>query len=190
MDTPSSKPIKKPITTPSGTSEHDKESLQADVIAPLWKRFMAMLYDSFLVVAISMAYGATVTAVSAFQSSNMTKDYSPTVSGLGFQLGWVLTLFIFYYYFWRKAGQTVGMKAWRLKIVSNNNERLSLTQCLTRFFGGFISFVLLGAGFWWALIDNKKATAHDKMSNSRIVVTPKAAKSKGKPIIPDANKRR
>lgn len=145
--------------------------------APLWKRFMAMLYDFFLIVALSMAYGGLVTAINAFNTEAQTQNYQPTVSGLEFQLGWLSVIFSFYCFFWLKAGQTVGMKAWRLKIVSNNDKPLTFWQCLLRFIGAVLSFAVAGLGFFWAIIDPKKATLHDKLSLSRVVITPKLAKS-------------
>jgi len=150
--------------------------------APLWTRLIAMLYDSFLVLAISMGYGAVMTAITAHQSANQAKDYEPTVEGLGFQLGWIAIIFAFYCFFWLRAGQTVGMKAWRLKIVSNTGRSLTLWQCMIRFLAACFSLGLGGLGFWWALIDKKKETLHDKISKSSVMCYPKQAKKNTKDI--------
>ena len=45
--------------------------------APLWRRFAALVYDTFLLGAISMAYGAVVTAIGAAFGAEQTQDYSP-----------------------------------------------------------------------------------------------------------------
>ena len=161
------------MESPNKTDNSDNQQARP---APLWTRLIAMLYDSFLVLAISMGYGAVMTAITASQSANQAKDYEPTIEGLGFQLGWIAIIFAFYCFFWLRAGQTVGMKAWRLKIVSNSGKSLTLLQCIIRFVAACFSFALGGLGFWWALVDKKKETLHDKISKSSVICYPKQTK--------------
>jgi len=50
-----------------------------------------------------------------------------------YQLYLLAAAFAFYGYFWLKAGQTVGMRAWRLRVRSRNGGPLTLAQAATRF---------------------------------------------------------
>ena len=90
-------------------------------IAPLWRRFAAMFYDSLILLAISMAYGAVVTALGAILLPPAEQDYQPMFEAGTLKelvtLGWLCTLVLFFSFFWHKSGQTVGMKAWRIQIV-------------------------------------------------------------------------
>ena len=142
--------------------------------APLWRRLAAMVYDSFLILAISMAYGAVTLLISSLLfGTRGEKDYTPTIEGLGFQLGWLLTIGCFYAYFWHKAGQTAGMKAWRLKVMTQDNQSPSFGTGILRFFCALVSLATFGLGYFWSLFDPDKHTLHDKLSKTQTVVTPK-----------------
>lgn len=144
--------------------------------AQLHIRLMAILYDTFLILAMSMAYGAIATFIAAQINGATEHDYNPTVSGPIFQAGWGITLLVFYCYFWIKAGQTVGMKAWRLKLITTNTKSLTITQCIMRFFIGILSFSCFGLGFLWVLIDKNNDTLHDRICNTRMIRTNKLPK--------------
>lgn len=141
--------------------------------APLFARLFAILYDGFLIVAISMLYGGLVTWLSALFYGVNTQDYSQTVGGPLFQFGWVFTLLVFYCYFWIRAGQTVGMKAWRLKVISTTNHPLTVFQCIIRFFSGIVFFAAAGIGLWWVLLDKNNDSLHDRASKTRLIQRPK-----------------
>jgi len=135
---------------------------------------MALLYDLFIIVAISMAYSALVTF--ALEMSNQgapTENYQPMHQGYWFLAGWQLCIAAFYWFFWIRAGQTVGMKAWRLKLVSADGAPLSHRQCLIRVFVAPLSILLGGLGFLWSLFGPDRKTWHDLASNTRVIVLPK-----------------
>ena len=62
---------------------------------------------------------------------------------------------------WRRGGQTIGMRAWRLRIVRADGRPLDMRQTLVRFSVSVISLAAAGLGFWWALIDAQNRTWHD-----------------------------
>lgn len=146
--------------------------------AALPRRLASIVYDAFLVIAISMLYGALVLAVQVLVFGPGEKDYQPTVEGPLFQLGWYLSIAVFYYYFWRKSGQTAGMRAWRLKLVNEGGDRASPTQCAIRILLAPFSLLLFGLGYLWCLVDKNGDAIHDKLSGTRVVVEPKSATSK------------
>ena len=143
-------------------------------IAPLWRRFAAMLYDSFILLAISFGYGALLTLVMAKIRSAPMGDYQPMFNHPAFFLGWVLTLCFFYGWFWWRCGQTVGMKAWRLQLVgSEPSNPLNVKQIFIRLAAGIPSVALLGAGYWYQWFNKDKACLHDRVSQTVVVVLPK-----------------
>jgi uncharacterized RDD family membrane protein YckC len=62
---------------------------------------------------------------------------------------------------WRRGGQTIGMRAWRLRIVSSDGKPLGMRQALVRFGVSLLSLAAAGLGFWWALFDAHNRTWHD-----------------------------
>ena len=137
------------------------------VRAPLWRRFAAMIYDSFILLAISMAYGATSLFFFASFFEIKANDYSPVMSGFFFQLGWLVSIAIFYVYFWRNAGQTVGMRAWKITIQNLDGHRPTYFECIVRYCVSLISLILLGLGYFYALVDPQKRTLHDILSRTQ-----------------------
>lgn len=88
-------------------------------------------------------------------------------------------LYIFavsYLYFgglWHRTGQTLGMRAWRLKVVNQDGEQLTWTQALGRMLAAMLSWLLLGLGWLWILFDRDQLALHDRLSRTRIVRMPK-----------------
>jgi len=141
--------------------------------APLMRRFMAMIYDTLLLAAVSMGYAALFLGIGKVllpQVENITDN-------IGFQLGWLIVLVSFFCFFWRRGGQTLGMRAWRLHIVDEHGRAPSLKACLLRCVYAPISFALLGLGYWWALFDNDKRCLHDTLTRTRILLLPKKPKT-------------
>jgi len=140
--------------------------------APLSKRLMALLYDSFILMALSMVYSATVTAaMAAGGNSDLSTDYFPMQDGPWFSLGWLAMLITFYWFFWMHGGQTVGMRAWQLKIISSRKHALSHKQCLIRICAGPVSLGLAGMGYFWCLFNQNKAAWHDLVSDTHVILT-------------------
>ncbi len=147
--------------------------------APLLKRLLAFLYDLFILGALSMVYSALATIIMVFVIGDPGNgDYQPMQQGLWFQSGWVLTIVGFYWLFWRRAGQTVGMRAWHLKLVDRDGNPVSHAQILRRIASGPVSLAVFGFGYWWCLIDGEKRAWHDIASHTKIIETPKVKKEK------------
>lgn len=140
--------------------------------ASLLKRLMSTLYDSLVLLAVSFVYFLCLTLVSFYMFGDNTPDYQPSVGGIGVQLGWAFCLITFYCFFWLKVGQTVAMKAWKIKLVSDQGE-LTLPQCVLRCALGFASLLCFGLGYVWILFDRDNLALHDRLSRTRVVVLPK-----------------
>jgi uncharacterized RDD family membrane protein YckC len=61
------------------------------------------------------------------------------------------------------------MRSWRLRLVGTDRSRVRWGQALVRFLGACISWLPLGAGFLWALVDPCRRTWHDRLSGTDIV---------------------
>lgn len=76
---------------------------------------------------------------------------------------------------WRRGGQTLGMRPWRLRVVGPNGIDPGWRALLVRYAVGNLSLLLGGLGFWWAWWDRDGLTWHDRASATRMQRHPKAA---------------
>jgi uncharacterized RDD family membrane protein YckC len=144
--------------------------------APLWRRLAAMVYDTFNVMAICLLLAAVLIPAFSHLANNgdpIGELPIPVAASYFFTI-----IFFFYATFWRRKRQTLGMKAWGLKIANElkPEQPLSIGQCMLRIAIGFFSIGLGGLGFWWALWDKQEKTWHDHASFTRIVFDPEFKK--------------
>lgn len=143
--------------------------------AGLFRRLAAMTYDTLLLMAISIGYYAVAVLINVLiqgapaEGQKISWGYwSPLVFS-----GWLLVLGYFFFFFWRRSGQTLGMRAWRMKVVNNELRLASSGQCLLRCLIAPFSLLLFGLGYFWLWLDPKKLTLHDRLSRTRVIVLPK-----------------
>ncbi len=82
----------------------------------------------------------------------------------------------FYIYFWTRSGQTLGMLAWRIKVVNLKGNLITPTQGMIRFFAAWPAFFILGLGYLWLYLDANGDAIHDKLSNSKVVLLHKSSR--------------
>lgn len=141
----------------------------------LWRRLAAMVYDGLILLAISMLYGFILIGINL--AINGAPDSGKRINWNGFEIlifiGWLLICMFYYVYFWRRIGQTVGMKTWRLQSLSHTGHTMSWRQAWLRAALALVSFTAAGAGFWFALFDPQQQTLHDRFSATVTYLTPK-----------------
>ncbi len=79
---------------------------------------------------------------------------------------------LFFAGFWTHGGQTLGMRAWRIRLVGRGGGRVSWGQATLRFFAAIVSWLALGLGFLWALVDRERHAWHDRCSGTRLIRLP------------------
>ncbi|WP_018277911.1 RDD family protein [Teredinibacter turnerae] len=155
--------------------------------ASLWRRLIALVYDSFLLGALTMAYGAVVTIVLlVIQGDTTAGEYRPMITthwgNALFLGGLIVTLAGFYVFFWCRGGQTAGMRAWRLQVVKRDAlpETLppSFKQSTLRALLAPLSLLIAGAGYWWQFFDEHSDCLHDRWSDTRVILTPPRKKKR------------
>ena len=129
--------------------------------AGLFRRLAAILYDSLLIIAMWLI---TTLLLVAFINDGTA------LQGPLFQFGLYLEACLFYSYFWRLRGQTLGMQVWKIKLVSPSLQTLSWQECFARLFFALVSVSMLGLGFIWMLFDPDRLTWHDRASGTRVVL--------------------
>jgi len=77
---------------------------------------------------------------------------------------------LFFCWFWTHGGQTLGMRAWRVKLICADGAPVSWRKALLRFAGACLSLAVLGIGFAWAAVDRDRLAWHDRLSGTRPVL--------------------
>lgn len=143
----------------------------------LTRRLAAMLYDGLICIALSLVLTGIYTWVSVkavgaeayMQQAEANQGaFDPLLASILF-----IILYLFFAYFWRHNGQTLGMQAWQLRVENEDGSRISWMQALLRYLMGWVSLLLLGAGHFWMLIDRDRKAWPDRFSYSRIVQMPR-----------------
>ncbi|WP_346839189.1 RDD family protein [Microbulbifer sp. SAOS-129_SWC] len=145
--------------------------------AGLGRRLAALVYDALIIAGLLMVYGFIALPVAAalggLECQPRELDYTPCVGGLLFQVGMVAVIAAYFIWSWRAAGQTIGMRAWRLLLASPDGVQLSWRQCALRALVAPLALACFGAGFLWSWIRADRATWQDIYSNSQVRVLPK-----------------
>ncbi len=80
----------------------------------------------------------------------------------------LIATFLFFGGIWTHGGQTIGMRAWRIRVVRRDGERLRWRDAAVRFLGAIVSWGALGLGFLWSLFDRDQLTWHDRWSDTEL----------------------
>ncbi len=131
----------------------------------LMRLLLVVVYDAVVVFAILMIAGA-IALILPFSNQSAGKD---PVYTLYLLLAW----FFYPAWCWRNGGMTLGMRAWKVRLISDATggpgQKPSWWQCVLRFVGGWLSVLPAGMGYWWMLFDSQKRSWHDRLSNTRLL---------------------
>ena len=125
----------------------------------LLRRFAAIFYDFLLLISVLFFATALILPFNAGQAITSHWLYLPYL---------LLVSFLFYGWFWTHGGQTLGLKAWKLRVLTFNQQPITWIQAFWRFSSAFLSWAILGIGFLWALVDKEKRCLHDVLSKTDI----------------------
>jgi uncharacterized RDD family membrane protein YckC len=132
--------------------------------APLKRRLISLVYETLILTAVLFA--ATLPAIM------LTRTWEPTTARWALQIWLLILCGCFYVSQWRGAGQTLPMKTWKLRLLTQDGSPLSTKRALTRYAAALLSVALMGLGFLWALIDRDNLFLHDRLAGTRLVMTP------------------
>ena len=82
----------------------------------------------------------------------------------------LMVSFLFFGWCWTHGGQTLGMRAWKIRLVNFDGKTVSWSQALTRFCLALLSWLPFGLGFIWSLFEPQRMAWHDRYSKSRLIV--------------------
>jgi len=129
--------------------------------AGLGRRIAALGYDLLLLAALLFMF-----TLSLFP---LTGGRAIEPGTLWYRLCLVAIVVLFFTGFWVHGGQTLGMKAWRLRVVARDGGPVRWPSALARFAASLVSLAPAGLGLLWAAVDPKRLAWHDRLSGTRLV---------------------
>jgi len=130
------------------------------------KRILALVYDSLLIAAIVLVLSLLLVLVNG--------GYPESGSFVSFIQFFILVFTgpIFYSYFWIvNKGQTTGMQAWKIKLVTTDETELNINKTMLRCLISTISFACLGLGYLWILYHKDDLSWSDILTKTKVIKT-------------------
>jgi uncharacterized RDD family membrane protein YckC len=110
--------------------------------------FLLLIALLFLATALLLPFGDTL-----IQEKTFYRIYLLIVS------------FVFYGWFWTHGGQTLGLRAWKAKVLTFEQQPINWLQAFVRF---VTAFACCGLGLLWILLDKNRRSWHDYLSKTAV----------------------
>jgi uncharacterized RDD family membrane protein YckC len=130
------------------------------------RRFAALIYDGFLLIAVLMPYTWVVVLI----HGGAVTEASGRLTWWAFRSGALAIMAAYYVLNWTRSGQTLGMRAWRLRTLTDSGRPLHVGQAIVRFCWGVAAWIPFGLGVLWLYADPEHLALHDRLSRTRVVV--------------------
>lgn len=127
-----------------------------------WRRLLAILYESMLLVAIWFIAGFVFHLIFF---NIISGDYFK----LAFQCYLLLVGGMYFIWFWTHGGQTLAMQTWKIRITGLDGQQIGIRKAIIRYLLAVAGVTLFGSGFIWALFDRDCQFLHDRLAGTRIV---------------------
>ncbi|WP_149196521.1 RDD family protein [Luteimonas suaedae] len=137
-------------------------------------RLLALLYDLWPAAALWFALSFLFN-LGYLLAGHGEREFVAPFTVLGWLL-WIACWLVTGLYAtisWRRGGQTLGMRPWRLRIYAVDGNRPSWRALWLRYAVGALSLLPAGLGFWWAWLDRDRLAWHDRASGTRLRREPK-----------------
>ncbi|MET1219292.1 MAG: RDD family protein [Glaciecola sp.] len=149
--------------------------------AGFMRRLAAMIYDALVAIAVGMVAALAFLFILVILHSNAVvganvehfSDFMQTsvLFTTLLQVWVVMWVLGFFLWFWAKGGQTIGMRAWRMRIFSTVEAPMTFPRLLLRLVAS-----LGGMGTLFVLFDYKhKLALQDRLAKTEILVLTKHA---------------
>lgn len=134
--------------------------------APVWKRLLAYIYDALILTALVLV----ATLIAALLAGGEAPAWLTQVLIAFFSLG-------YFWLSWVRGGKTAGMRAWRLRVVTEDGKPLSGSAALIRLLACLGTLAPLSVTLLTAWFSDQRQTWYDRLSKTRVVAEPKPTKA-------------
>ena len=128
--------------------------------APAW-RLLALVYDALPLIPIVLG----VSALFLWLNGGRTVEGKPLLQWTELLATWLLagTYFVVS---WKRGGQTMGMRPWRLRVVCADGRPPGLRALWVRYAAATLTPVV---GLLWAFVDSDRRALYDRAAGTAFV---------------------
>jgi uncharacterized RDD family membrane protein YckC len=130
------------------------------------RRIAALLYDAVLLAALLVVF--TSGAVFLNHRTAVSRESAGAWVYL-YRAGLIGVVLGYYLLNWTRGGQTLGMRAWHLRAVTETGAPLTLRSAASRCLFGILAWAPAGLGVLWLYVDPGHLAIHDRLSKTRMV---------------------
>jgi uncharacterized RDD family membrane protein YckC len=130
------------------------------------RRVAALLYDSVLLAALLVIF----TSGAVFLNHRVALE--PKTAGTWvylYRAGLVAVIAGYYLLNWTRSGQTLGMRAWHLRAVTESGKPVGWKAAALRFVFGILAWAPAALGVLWLYADSEHLALHDRLSKTRVI---------------------
>jgi len=120
-----------------------------------------MAYESLLVFGVAFFASLPFLAAAAAPAGGWMRH--------AYQTYLFLVIGLYFVASWRRSGQTLAMKTWKLRVVGAKGARITLRQAMLRYALAWPGLLLGGIGILYALLDDERRFLHDRLAGTKIV---------------------
>ena len=121
--------------------------------AALGWRLLALTYDCLPMIPLFLIIGALF----LWMNGGKTVEQSPGLGVLELTSMWLLAG-AYFVLSWRRGGQTVGMRPWRLMVLSADGKPVGVGKLWLRY---LVAWLTPGICLLWTLVDAERRGLHD-----------------------------
>ena len=122
------------------------------------RRLAALVYDSLAL--FSLLFAATV-PVLFLTGGEAVGPNQPAFTAYLLAVGYV-----YFGWCWTRSGQTLGMRAWKMRVRTRDGRPLGWRSSLARFAAALVSIGAAGTGLLWVAFDRDRMSLHDRLSGT------------------------
>lgn len=139
--------------------------------AGFWLRFVAYIVDSIVCFVAGLLIGAVIGAIFGAMGAMRSKEGALTLQVVA-QLTGIAVVWLYYALQESSAAQaTLGKRMLSLRVTDLNGNRISFGRATGRYFGKYISAIILCIGFMMAGFTERKQALHDQMAGTLVFRT-------------------
>ena len=122
-----------------------------------------MVYESLLLAGVAFFAALLFLGAAGASPSGWTRH--------AFQVYLFLVIGLYFVGSWRRGGQTLAMKTWKLRLVGADGARITLRQALVRYVCAWPCLLLGGIGILYAQFDRQLQFLHDRLAGTKLVMS-------------------
>ena len=124
----------------------------------------ATIYDSLLMLGVWFLVGSLALGIKFFFTGEVS-SLNP-IAGMSLV---ILSTWLYFALFWIYGGKTLGMSSWKLRIISQNGNQITIIQTIIRFLSNILTIFFAGIPLFFRQINKNNKSLSDLLSKTSII---------------------